>query len=88
MRVSITFYGTTIGSDGMPDPYYVYSIWERAAPWQGPTWKVATIYQDSAGAPMPERVHFPVEDATAGAALQQAQQALENLPALKDLTSN
>ena len=45
MRVSITFYGTTIGSDGMPDPYYVYSIWERAAPWQGTTWKVATIFR-------------------------------------------
>jgi hypothetical protein len=88
MRISITFYGTTTGGDGMPEPYHVYSIWERPAPWQGPTWKVATIYQDTAKSPMPERVNFAVEDASAGAAIQQAQQALESLPALTGLMSS
>jgi len=87
MTTLVTFYGTAIDDSGMPETYHVYSIWERPAPWHGPTCKIATIAQSTANAPLPEKVHYVVQDASAGMATQQAQQALENFPPLSGLMS-
>jgi len=87
MRTPITFYGGAIDPNtGLPTNYHVYDVWERPAPWSGPNATIATIYQLTAGAPMPGQVNFPVYKAPAGSATQQARIALQAHPPLGGLT--
>jgi hypothetical protein len=87
MHTAITFYGAALDPvTGMPVQYYVYDVWERAAPWSGPNFIVASISQLTAGAPLPAQVNFQVQNAAPGVATQQARAALVALPQLHGLT--
>jgi len=87
MRTAITFYGGTVDPQtGLPAIYHVYDVWERPAPWSGANDVIATIYQLTAGAPMPGQTGFVVHNAAAGKATADARAALVAHPPLSGLT--